>query len=124
MFGTRVAITLSVYTIQIIAFNINLLAFIIKMIQICPNWKFHSMHTTLAEAFAQISILSWKNLKVLAPSRLRDEILINFYTWLVEPTYNLKATFSANKSMLRWQHFRESVLADLSQLDCICGFLI
>ena len=35
----------------------NLLAFIIKMIQIWPKQKFHSMHhTTLAEAFAWISI--------------------------------------------------------------------
>ncbi len=35
----------------------NLLAFIIKMIQIWPKLKFHSMHdTTLAEAFAWISI--------------------------------------------------------------------
>ncbi len=35
-------------------------ALVIQMIQICPNWKFYSMHTTLAEASARISILSWK----------------------------------------------------------------
>ncbi len=28
----------------------------------------------------------------------------------VEPTYNLKATFSTKESMLRWLYFRESVL--------------
>ena len=71
---------LSIYTIKIIAFNINLLAFIIQMIQICPNWKFYSMHTTLAEGFARISILSWKNL----PTRQNSSFACNFPQFWIE----------------------------------------
>ena len=37
------------------------------------------------------------------------------YSWPlnVEPTYNLKATFSTKESMLRWLYFRESVHTSL-----------
>ena len=35
-----------------------------------------------------------------------------FYIWPlnVEPTYNLKATFSTKESMLKWLYFRESAV--------------
>ncbi len=38
-----------------------------------------------------------------------------FYSWPlnVEPTYNLKATFSTKESMLRWLYFREKVVVAL-----------